>query len=134
MNQPEAPRFPFPAAPVPYDPAPTIRELTAKCPVTKVTLPNDATGWLVTGYSETREVLTGQRYSRALAYAPGRAVLGIEMMAAGTLNAMDPPEHSQYRKLVASAFSDKRMQALRPHDDPDVRTRIPRGPVHHEHA
>jgi cytochrome P450 len=27
---------------------------------------------------------------------------------------MDPPEHSRLRKLVASAFTEKRMQALRP--------------------
>ena len=114
MNQPEALRFPFPAAPVPYDPAPEIRQLTAKCPVTKVTLPNDTTAWLVTGYDQTREVVIDQRYSRTLAYAPGRPVYGVEAMAAGTLNAMDPPEHSQYRKLVAGAFTDKRIQALRP--------------------
>ena len=114
MNQPEAPRFPFPAAPVPYDPAPEIRDLNAKCPVSKVTLPNDATAWLVIGFNETREVATSQRYSRALAYAPGRPVYGVELMAAGTINAMDPPEHSRYRKLVAGAFTDKRIQALRP--------------------
>ena len=114
MNQPEAPRFPFPAAPVPYDPAPEIRDLNAKCPVSKVTLPNDATAWLVIGFNETREVVTSQRYSRALAYAPGRPVYGVELMAAGTINAMDPPEHSRYRKLVAGAFTDKRIQALRP--------------------
>ena len=114
MNQPEAPRFPFPAAPVPYDPAPKIRELNAKCPVNKVTLPNDVTAWLITGFNETRAVVTDQRYSRALVYTPGRAVYGVELMAAGTLNAMDPPEHSQYRKLVAGAFTDRRIQALRP--------------------
>ena len=114
MNQPEAPRFPFPAAPVPYDPAPEIRDLNAKCPVSKVTLPNDATAWLVVGFNDTREVVTSQRYSRALAYAPGRPVYGVELMAAGTINAMDPPEHSRYRKLVAGAFTDKRIQALRP--------------------
>ncbi|HXT89786.1 MAG TPA: hypothetical protein VN714_11090 [Trebonia sp.] len=27
---------------------------------------------------------------------------------------MDPPEHSRLRKLVAGAFTEKRMQALRP--------------------
>jgi cytochrome P450 len=27
---------------------------------------------------------------------------------------MDPPEHSRFRKLVATAFTDKRIQALRP--------------------
>jgi cytochrome P450 len=114
MDQPEAPRFPFPAAPDPYDPPPTARELNARCPVTKVTLPNDTSAWLVTGFDEAREVLTGQQYSRALVYAPGRTVYGVEATAAGSISAMDPPEHTQYRRLPAGALTDRRVQALRP--------------------
>ena len=69
---PDIARFPFPASPVPYDPGPELREAMAKCPVTKVRLPDDSTAWLVTGFSETREVFIDPRYSRALVFAPGR--------------------------------------------------------------
>jgi cytochrome P450 len=55
-----------------------------------------------------------QRYSRALVFAPGREVYGVEATLADGIVAMDPPEHTRLRKLVAGAFTEKRMQALRP--------------------
>ena len=112
--QSEAPRFPFPPSPVPYDPGPEVRELMAKGPVNQVRLPDDSTAWLVTGFNETREVMIDQRYSRALVFAPGREVYGVEATLADGIVAMDPPEHTRLRKLVAGAFTEKRMQALRP--------------------
>src|SRR5580693_3487546 len=112
--QSEAPRFPFPPSPVPYDPGPEMRELMAKGPVNQVRLPDDSTAWLVTGFNETREVMIDQRYSRALVFAPGREVYGVEATLADGIVAMDPPEHTRLRKLVAGAFTEKRMQALRP--------------------
>ena len=112
--QSEVPQFPFPPSAVPYDPGPEIRELMAKCPVNKVRLPDDSTAWLVTGFDEAREVMIDQRYSRALVFAPGRRVYGVEATLADAMIAMDPPEHTRLRKLVASAFTEKRIQALRP--------------------
>ena len=112
--QPETPQFPFPPSPVPYDPGQEIRELTKKCPVNKVQLPNDSTAWLVTGFDQVREMLIDQRYSRALVFAPGRELYGVEATLADSMLAMDPPEHTRLRKLVAGAFTEKRMQALRP--------------------
>ena len=112
--QSEAPRFPFPPSPVPYDPGPEVRELMAKSPVNKVRLPDDSTAWLVTGFNETREVMIDQRYSRALVFAPGRQVYGVEATLADGMIAMDPPEHTRLRKLVAGAFTEKRIQTLRP--------------------
>lgn len=112
--QAEAPRFPFPPSPVPYDPGPQMRELMAKCPVNKVRLPDDSTAWLVTGFGEAREVMIDQRYSRALVFAPGRQVYGVEATLADAMISMDPPEHTRLRKLVAAAFTEKRIQALRP--------------------
>jgi len=113
-DDPEIARFPFPASPVPYDPGPELRDTMAKCPVNKVRLPDDSTAWLVTGFSETREVFIDARYSRALVFAPGRPLYGVETTLRGSLTAMDPPEHSRFRKLVARAFTDKRIEALRP--------------------
>ncbi|MCL2585770.1 MAG: cytochrome P450 [Streptosporangiales bacterium] len=110
---PEAVRFPFPASPVPYDPGPEAREEAAKCPVTRVRLPDGSAAWLATGFRETREVMTDPRYSRALVYTSGRELHGLELVAAGSILAEDPPEHSRLRKLVAGAFTARRMEALR---------------------
>ncbi|MBB5801938.1 cytochrome P450 [Saccharothrix ecbatanensis] len=98
---------------MPYEPGPEIRELTAKCPVNKVLLPDDSTAWLVTGFHETREVMIDPRYSRALVFAPGRHVYGTEPTLADSLIGMDPPEHSRLRKLVSGAFTQKRIRVLR---------------------
>lgn len=112
--QSEAPQFPFPPSPVPYDPGPEVRELMAKGPVNKVRLPDDSMAWLVTGFAEAREVMIDQRYSRALVFAPGRQVYGVEATLADAMIAMDPPEHTRLRKLAAGAFTEKRIQAIRP--------------------
>jgi len=113
-SQSEPIKFPLPPPPVPYDTSPHMRELAARCPVTHVELPDGSTAWLVTGYSEVREVLINQRYSRALACAPDRPQQGLNVILAESIMGMDPPEHTRLRKLVASAFTEKRMQALRP--------------------
>lgn len=114
-TQPEPVRFPLPPSPVPYDTGPEIRTLAAECPVTKVELPDGSAAWLVTGYDEVREVLVDQRYSRALVYAPGReAGQGLNAILGDSLMGMDPPEHSRLRRLAAAAFTERRIQALRP--------------------
>jgi cytochrome P450 len=113
--EPEVMRFPPPPSPIPYDPGPELREAMAKCPVTRVKAPDGSAAWLVTGFNEVREVLADQRYSRALLFAPGRQRYGVDMAAgADTLVALDPPEHSRLRKLVAGAFTARRIRALRP--------------------
>lgn len=113
--EPEVMQFPPPPSPIPYDPGPELREASAKCPVTRIKAPDGSAAWLVTGFSEVREVLIDQRYSRALLFAPGRQRFGVDMAAgADTLVALDPPEHSRLRKLVAGAFTGRRIRALRP--------------------
>ena len=59
-------------------------------------------------------MIIDQRFSRALAVAPGQARPGFEMFAAGSVSGMDPPGHTRLRKLVASAFTARRVEALRP--------------------
>lgn len=113
-RSPETPKIPFPPSPVSYEPAPGLRDLAAKCPVSQVRLPDDSTAWLVTGFQEAREVLIDQRYSRALVFEQDRPRRGIEVIAGDGLMSKDPPEHSRLRKLVAGAFTERRIQALRP--------------------
>ena len=99
---------------LPGQPAPEIATISRGRPVFRAELPDGRIVWLVSGYDNVRQMLVDQRFSRALAVAPGRARQGFEMFAAGSVNGMDPPGHTRLRKLVASAFTARRVEALRP--------------------
>jgi cytochrome P450 len=99
---------------LPGQPVPEIAAIGGDQPVFRAELPDGRIVWLVSGYENVRQMLTDQRFSRALAVAPGRAQPGFEMFASGSINGMDPPEHARLRKLVASAFTARRAEALRP--------------------
>jgi cytochrome P450 len=99
---------------LPGQPVPEIRTISGDRPVFRAELPDGRIVWLVSGYENVRQVIIDQRFSRALAVAPGQAQRGFEMFAGGSINGMDPPEHTRLRKLVASAFTSRRIEALRP--------------------
>ena len=90
---------------LPGQPVAEIRTMAGDRPVFRAELPDGRIVWLVSGYENVRQMIIDQRFSRALAVAPGRAQPGFEMSAAGSINGMDPPEHTRLRKLVASAFT-----------------------------
>jgi cytochrome P450 len=99
---------------LPGQPVPEIATISGGRPVFRAELPDGRIVWLVSGYENVRQMLIDQRFSRALAVAPGQAQPGFEMFAAGSINGTDPPEQSRLRKLVASAFTVRRVEALRP--------------------
>jgi cytochrome P450 len=111
MSAPVA--FPFPS-PSRHHPAPELLELVEREPVAQVRLPDGRTAWLVTGYEQTRRVLTDQRFSRARAVAAAGGKGGGAVIATQSMLGLDPPEHTRLRKLVSSAFTARRIEQLRP--------------------
>jgi cytochrome P450 len=99
---------------LPGQPVPEIRTISGDRPVFRAELPDGRIVWLVSGYQNVRQMIIDQRFSRALAVAPEQAPQGFEMFAGGSINGMDPPEHTRLRRLVASAFTVRRTEALRP--------------------
>ena len=69
--------------------------------------------WLVTRYAEAKLVLADPRFSRAMAVGRDAPRVFPMLPVPGLLN-MDPPEHSRLRKLVAKAFTQRRVETLRP--------------------
>jgi cytochrome P450 len=93
----------------PDQPVPDIATISGGRPVFRAELPDGRIVWLVSGYETVRQMIIDQRFSRARAVAPGRAAPGFEMSAAESISGMDPPEHTRLRKLVASAFTVRRV-------------------------
>lgn len=110
----EVRQYPF-GEPVRLDMDPLFTKLRREEPVCRVELPYGGEGWLVTRYEDVRLVLADPRFSRA-------ATVGREDLPRATpapvrpdsLLSMDPPEHSRLRKLVAKAFTGRRVAELRP--------------------
>ena len=77
-----------------------------------------ARAYLVTRYSDVREVLAdSERFSNAGAFRPpddDRTDAERERDRAGTLLAFDPPEHTRLRRLLTPEFTVRRMRRLEP--------------------
>jgi cytochrome P450 len=107
----------------PFDPPAALDHLREQSPVSPVAMLNGATMWLVSGYAEARTVLSDPRFSsdrfrfgsaRQDIPADVREKLLDERSRAGSFIAMDPPEHTRYRKLLTGQFTVRRMRQLAP--------------------
>ena len=101
------------------NPFPLFAEVREQGPVHAITLADGHAAWLVVGYDEAKLMLNDTRLSKDMqaAFASGGEVLAEGLPGkdfARHMLAVDPPDHTRLRRLVASAFSLRRVEALEP--------------------
>ncbi|GAA2986002.1 cytochrome P450 [Streptosporangium longisporum] len=112
----EAPPYPQKRT-CPYEPPPGYQEIGERGPVLKVTLFDGREAWMVTGYRESREILTHPNLSSQRTH-PGFPIVAprfrSQIARSLALIAMDPPVHDTYRRYLNPHFSLKTVRAMRP--------------------
>jgi nocardicin N-oxygenase len=93
---------------------PVFEQLRATEPVSRIRLPHGGDAWLLTRYEDNRALLTDRRFSRAAAVGPETPRVTVEPAGGSAMTILDPPEHTRLLRLVAPAFSARRIERLRP--------------------
>ena len=96
------------------DPVPRLAEIRAMGPLHKLDLPFDFTAYLVTGYEESRQVLTDRHnYSNDIRHMfSGDGPATAEDI--GGLGFTDAPLHMRLRKIITPEFTMRRLARLEP--------------------
>ncbi|GAA2520619.1 cytochrome P450 [Pilimelia columellifera] len=105
--------YPFPDDGKPGIPA-EFHQLRATCPVQRARLPFGGEGWLVSRHADVKAVLGDPRFSRAATVDADIPRTTQWRTQPGNLMAMDAPDHTRVRRLVAGVFSRKGAERLRP--------------------
>ncbi|MFC4148776.1 cytochrome P450 [Micromonospora mangrovi] len=105
-------RYPF-STPDRLELDPRYARLRREQPLTRVQLPYGEPAWLATRHADVRTVLGDPRFSRAAAVGRDEPRNTPRQQETGIL-AMDPPDHTRLRRLVAKAFTARRVDELRP--------------------
>ncbi|WP_433687856.1 cytochrome P450 [Micromonospora carbonacea] len=105
-------RYPF-GDPDRLDLDPRYARLRRDEPLIRVRLPYGEPAWLATRHADVRTVLGDARFSRAAAVGRDEPRNTARQIRGGILS-MDPPDHTRLRRLVARAFTARRVEELRP--------------------
>ncbi len=100
----------------PFHPPPDYARLRAELPVSRVRLRTGQRVWFVTRQADAKVVLGDPAFS-SVPSAPGYPAirpLPEGPPPPGVFLAMDPPEHTRFRRMLTGEFTVKRMAALRP--------------------
>lgn len=103
----------------PFDPAPTLDLEPEYGPIllgdslVRIAMPVGGQAWLATAHAHVKQVLSDPRFSRAAATTPETPRLSPEMIPASSIMAQDPPEHTRLRRVIAGAFTSRRIELLR---------------------
>ncbi|WP_395369935.1 cytochrome P450 [Streptomyces tubercidicus] len=100
----------------PFSPPEGYRTLREEDPITPVTFPDGAKGWLVSRYADVRTVLADPRFgANRRRVRPGDAAdAPLAPPPPGMFIMMDGPEHTRFRRLLTGQFTVRRMQKLAP--------------------
>ncbi|MFE3170333.1 cytochrome P450 [Amycolatopsis sp. NPDC059090] len=105
---------PYPFAPSALAVDARYAEMREQPGMSRVRLPYGGEAWLATRYEDVRAVLVDRRLMRSLTVGKD-APRGTEAIESeSSIITMDPPMHSRLRRLVAAAFTPKRVETLRP--------------------
>ncbi|MBW8486597.1 cytochrome P450 family protein [Actinomadura parmotrematis] len=94
------------------DPYREYARLRALGPVHAVDFPPGAAGFLVVDHEHGRAALTDPRLSKDTAHSA--LPVDAEVFFGGTVLGADPPDHTRLRRLMARAFTPRRVEGLRP--------------------
>ncbi|MEU9237642.1 cytochrome P450 [Streptomyces subrutilus] len=101
----------------PYQPPAAYEPLRAGRPLSRVTLFDGSSVWLVSGHAEARALLSDDRLSADRQHpsfpAPSRHLQGLQDRYAA-LFGVDGPAHNTQRRMLISNFAVRRASALRP--------------------
>ncbi|RMI46686.1 cytochrome P450 [Streptomyces triticirhizae] len=114
-DNPTPPAFPM-ARDCPFAAPAAYRKLRERGPVTRVTLSTGRTAWVVTGYHEVRAVLADPRVSADIRHPNFPAlVAGEQEVGARTrpFIRMDPPEHTQFRRMLLAEMTVRKARRMR---------------------
>lgn len=109
-----------PATPYPFGVAeglsvhPKLAEVRRNTPVLRIAMPYGGDAWLATRYDDVKTVLADPRFSMAATVGKDVPRPMPNIQEDSGILTMDPPEHGRLRKLVAKAFTVRRVEALRP--------------------
>jgi len=92
---------------------PTYLQLQETEPVSWVRMPFGGEGWLATGYQEVKTVLGDPRFSRSATVGKDVPRTSPRIENDASILSLDPPDHGRLRKLVAKAFTARRIELLR---------------------
>ncbi|MBF6064103.1 cytochrome P450 [Nocardia terpenica] len=120
----EVRHYPF-GEPIRLDMDPIYARLRREEPVSRIRLPYGGDGWLVTRYEDAKLVLADPRFSRAVTVdREDIPRTSPRPTPPDGLLSMDPPEHRRVRRLVAKAFTGRRVEQLRPRAQAIVNERL----------
>ncbi|MFJ7158653.1 cytochrome P450 [Streptomyces sp. NPDC101118] len=102
----------------PFHPPAGYRPLTEGPPLSRVSLYDGRSVWVVTGHAEARALLSDGRLSsdrqNAAFPVPSARFAGVARTQRAALLGMDDPEHQAQRRMLIPSFTLKRTAELRP--------------------
>jgi len=103
----------------PFHPPPELGELREQAPLRRLLYDGGQVGWLVTSHGLARAVLLDDRFSVRSGLQQMQVHFPLQVWLAdnppvGSMLAMDAPEHTRYRRLLANRYTVSRASALRP--------------------